>query len=223
MSDQGLEQPRPFEQTEQKLAGLPEFAIIDIVDRARRDYAVDQWGIMPSAFGTLEDVRAYLRELASEERHYLATRPRASQESVTAHNILATMFEQIAEGDPDQIARLAQGQKSICDERLRAVKNQLDLINPYMELMERLKGMHKWPNAHLVFDPGFLVEARGPIFEKRVLGEDFINATEGNLHNLSIEQRDLQVVFSKWQQAIELAKPNTTNSSTSTPVLSSGK
>ncbi len=210
MSDLGLEQPKP---PDQELAGQPEFKIIDIIDRMRRDDAVDQFADMPSSFRTLDEVRTYLRGLASEQRRQVQTGNVSSQEGSTARNLLATMYERIAESDPAQIADFAQRQKGVCDEKLGAVKAQLDLVSPSIELIERLKGMHQWPNAHLAFDPGFLNEAQGPIFHKKVLGEDFIKATEGNLNNLGIEQRDLQTVASKWQQAIEVTKPDIANSS----------
>lgn len=210
--DQGLEQPRP---PEQEVAGQPEFKVIDIIDRMRRDDAVDQFVDMPTSFRTLEEVRIHLRGLATEQRRQVQTGNVSSAEGSTARNLLATMYEKIAESDPAQIIDFAQRQKGVCDEKLKAVAAQVALVRPSIELRDRLKGMHQWPNAHLAFDPGFLNEARGPIFEKKVLGEDFINATEGNLHNLGIEQRNLQAVSSKWQQAIELAKLNTVHSSTS--------
>lgn len=220
MSDGGSEQYRP---PEQEVVGQPEFKIIDIIDRLRRDDAVDQFGDMPASFRTLEEVRVYLRELASEQRRQIQTGNVSSSEASTARNLLATMYEKIANSDPAQIVDFAQRQRSVCDGQLGVVNTQLVLVGSSAEVIKRLEGIQHWPDAQLAFDPGFINEARDPIFTKKVLGEDFMKTTLANLENLGKEQRRLQAVSSKWEQALELAKPDTANNVSGVLIAPSGK
>lgn len=220
-SDQG-EGSKP-EQTEQRLAGQPEFKMVDLIDSWRRDDAIDQFSDMPTSFTSLEDVRAYLRDLGSEHRRQVVTRNASSQESLTARNLLATMYEQIAESPAEKIGDFIQRQKGVVDEKLALVRAQIGLLLPSAELIERLKTIPQWPQADLAFNEGFLLEAQNPNFYNKVLGNDFIKATTGNLDNLNRERGDLEGVSSKWQQAIDITKPPTPGGVSTNSALPSGK
>lgn len=204
MRDIGVEaEEADFE--ELKPAGQPEFKTLDIIDRLRRDDAVDQFNDMPKSFSTLDDVRMYLRNLAAEQRRQITINNVSSPEGLTARNLLATMYEQIASGNPDEITDFSRRQKEICEQRLSELRTQLGLLQPNIEVVQRIQSIPTWPYRDLGFSAEFLQAAQHPEFYEQVLGRDFLNSTRNGVERITTEQKSLDRVNEKWGQAIKLA------------------